>query len=824
MGSTPATNAAAGLFGLGDIDPSSPQGLMLLQMAANRINQTTPSGRLEFTGPGRSESELTLSPEMQRIFDLEVAAAEAAKLQGTAAVGSLDYGADFGASRDAATRAAFARGRGLLDPVFELQEKRRRTDLINRGIVEGSEAFRTDIRENIFDPREKAYLALAQESIGAGLKEFATLEDARTARVNQAKGLLGLGGAEVPELRDFFAPSEIDVIGAETTAIAREKARLTAAANAADVAAANTRADEALQSQMEAAKRGQITHLGAVGLAGVMGAGGGGKAIVEGIKGLAGPSIPTPGPSIPTWPSVAGGELMGPGDMYGVPRFAPGGVGIELASYQPGVGQVDGGVQDAPGVYRPGERWPLGPERFVSPDDIPQFDLGIDRPLSPEEWEILGPVGPEPFVSPDDIPQFYLPGIDRPLSPEALEILGPDLSQQVTAIEALDAGLTDAAAGGIVAGGGIVGGALGALTDTEGVGGRAGGAFKGGVRGAVGAGISLAASQAIASGLQTGAAYTAGAGLGGLAANAAFLGPGAAISVAAALAQAQSRKRSLTANKQAAEMREFAMPVTGVVDSITRGTGGGLLVNDQEFASIQQAVGTSDPIGIPGSHAGASAASAGTTFLKKYPALLNISGMSDMDDVKGNAIRQAGRLATLTRIPGIGAAWDSFYNGKITQGEFKTRSQKALAEYKNSPAYRNVIGKVTERANALKTIARFMEAEEADPDDGADPRLTKKAQQAQASLDASAEPEIRKALKRDNPGAGVFGDGTPEAIAYKAKLRRDLSAIEARRIQEKIRQTDEEDRFDSRLQAQLRRALEGSMTDREWDEYNDPME
>jgi hypothetical protein len=493
VGSTQAANGAGGLFGLGglgDIDPSSPQGLMLLQMAANRINQTTPSGRLEFTGPGRSESELTLSPEMQRIFDLEVDAAVAAKLQGTAAIGSLDYGADFGASRDAATRAAFARGQGLLDPVFELQEKRRRTALLNRGIVEGSEAFRTDIRENIFDPREKAYLALAQESIGAGLKEFATLEDARTARVNQAKGLLGLGGAEVPELRDFFAPSEIDVIGAETTAIARENARLTAAANASSVAAANTRADEARQAQMEAAKRGQITTLGAVGLAGILGAGGAGKAIVEGVGGLLGRDTFQPGtapeyPYNPADPLGSAQSFLRSRDLPGAPA-PPGaltqgdrfpvvpGPGIEteipgsdaggrtqLSAYQPDGVPVDGGVQDGTAagqrqILFDAQGRPTGPVPTGVPSEraIGGADEGIPTPVQ----DILGkPLADDVAVieAARDVPsERAIGGADTgipSLPPSDFLPYGPEAAAGLEGIGDMTAIASDAAAFGDLA-------------------------------------------------------------------------------------------------------------------------------------------------------------------------------------------------------------------------------------------------------------------------------------------------------------------------------------------------------------------------------------
>jgi hypothetical protein len=253
-----------------------------------------------------------------------------------------------------------------------------------------------------------------------------------------------------------------------------------------------------------------------------------------------------------------------------------------------------------------------------------------------------------------------------------------------------------------------------------------------------------------------------------------------------------------------------------------------LLVDNQEFASIQKAVGLSDPIGIPATHAGASASSAGTVFLNKYPALLNISGMSDQDDVKGNAVRQAGRLATLTRVPGVGTAWDAFYNGKITQEEFKAKSQKALVEYKNSFAYKEAIGRVTERTTAQRAIAAYKAAEEADPYYGADPRLAKAARAAQASLDTTAESALREALQQDNPGAEVFGDNTPEARAYKDKLRRDLAAIEERRINEEIRQGRLEDPDDYYVPAQLQARLGRTqlaatgMTQQEWDDEFNP--
>jgi hypothetical protein len=744
VGSTPAANAAGGLFGLGDIDPSSPEGLRLLQMAANRINQTTPSGRLEFTGPGRSESELTLSPEMQRIFDLEVAAAVEAKLQGTAAIGSLDYGADFGASRDAATRAAFARGQGLLDPVFELQEKRRRTALLNRGIVEGSEAFRTDIRENIFDPREKAYLALAQESIGAGLKEFATLEDARTARVNQAKGLLGLGGAEVPELKDFFAPSEIDVIGAETTAIARENARLTAAANASSVAAANARADDALQAQKDAAKLGAVTTIGATGLAGVLAAGGG-KAIVEGAKGLFGPSIPTRELIRPydydpnARPSVQRGELMGPEDMYRVPGQGQDAGGIEQVAFRPGSVPVDGGVQDASAIdarspipfNAQGERIGTPPvQELIRRGDPGDIGLRPDlkeeilgKPLADEvsateaTRDVLEPGGRVTDAElAAALPQVPPPADFLPYGPDA--VAGLEGIGDMTAIASDAAGFGDLAVSGSPISGGLPTGStgkfLGVPLDVN----IAGtsipttailapliGAFtgekrgaKGAIEGAMKAGIPITIQlAAIAEATAASAAATA-------AATSSAIASGSSVAAAAAAGKAAG---TAAASKAAAGVMgpaaAVAIPlaVFKIYNSITSaqkakqegkqvaerakfsGTILGAITGATGHGTTHSFMSSPEFKVLSGTIGPDQLGKKGNAFLSKYKGLVGGSDVTKMTDadVVNTAVTTGGVLAHIVELPGMQEKFDQWYSGKISQDQFNKSSRAALAQF-----------------------------------------------------------------------------------------------------------------------------------------------
>jgi hypothetical protein len=659
---------------------------VLLQGAANRIDQTIPGASIAFSGPGRSTSKITLDPGSQALFDRRVAAANTGAIAGAGILADLQGG------RQAVQQATFDRAFDLIDPAFQTIDKRRRNQLLNRGIMEGDAGFNEAIRLDVTDPRNAALQTATQNAIIRGGDELTKLSEV-------GRGLMNIDPrVGIPSTQSFFAPSAIDTLGPEQLETQRNMA-----ANNAKLMA------DQIDAQVKSGNLQALTSLGSAAIVGLLAHPTAGKTLAA---------------TIMTTASKAGKSVMSfMAETFGIDTLEPssqaafnaakdygldvGEIRSPYASYDPfGVG----GIRE-PGAIAGAENLglrDLSPElaaelraaegmqtafdfelegEVISPTLPPGFADAVEATRTgsitgiPKALDVAG-TGVGPFIPRMDTISFVgtteAQAIAMGASADSVSILGPELAAELHAAEGmqtafdfeLSEGFGDAAAG--VMGSAMIIGAL--------VGGATGGT-RGALKGAASSGVTAGVGAGIASAFDL---------TGGVAA----LGPGAFIAVAGMLAKGAHDARANNRDAQAFEQREFAWPITQVTSMpVFRELDG------VDFFVAQENAGTH-------SKDGSAESSSGTTFLRKYP-LVNIEGMNDMDDVKGNAARQAGRLATLTQgIPGVGDAWDDLYYGKITQAQFTAKASEAIKKFKTDNAPRikdiNSVNKLITKENDLR--------------------------------------------------------------------------------------------------------------------------
>jgi len=247
--------------------PPAPDPRLIAQTEAefNRIDQNTPFGSLTFSGPNRNTANLTLSPELQQLFNQGVA--NDAALGGLASqaipgIGNLvnspmstagfpalnmptapqlPQNAD--AFRGDVERAFFDRSAGLLNEQFGRDEERLRQTLANQGLQSGGAAFDSEMgqfnqrrgdafgnlaRDAVLFGGQEASRALsdqlglsslqnqfAQQQLqnAAGIRGqlLGEQQQLRGGQFNELASLLGLQQTQVPGLNNFFAPSQVGV-------------------------------------------------------------------------------------------------------------------------------------------------------------------------------------------------------------------------------------------------------------------------------------------------------------------------------------------------------------------------------------------------------------------------------------------------------------------------------------------------------------------------------------------------------------------------------------------------------------------------------------
>ena len=737
---------------------------ILLQGGVNRIDQTVPGGRIEYSGPGRSASTITLDPALQNIFDARTEAARSA----ANVAGGLITGLEGG--RAGVEKAFYDKQIGLLSPTLDQNESRLKSRLLNRGLPESSEAYANAYNLQARDPRLRAYNDAALNAILSGGNELANTTTA-------ARNLFNLDpNVGIPNTQSFTAPAAVDVTGAEQL-----KLQANVAANDAKLAADKIKAD------IEAGNFSALTTLGSAAITGLLTAadtsiggkvassilagaasvgksvygflqehlGFGADAVTEAVQGLQQTAqIPPTGDFYPdlipsgVFPSTdvplppAGGALdVGPIDIGKIPSL-PGALTPPSNPYYMNEGIDDlftGNIGHSPELIT--DPTVLGKDltgkvnqAMLSDPNFQLIDPTIDIGVTPSLPDALTPPS-NPYYMSEGIDDLYTGSIGSgaDLSADEIFALGED------SYPGMGGAAGDLATSGMV-GGGLIGAASGAMND------GLRGAFTGGVKGALTGGV----AGGIASGLGMGALGATGIGLG--------------LTLPMALWQGQQANKARTEAKQLYESAKFTNVIRGVYDLATgkdnfnsAGAAG-----RAEYSALLESVGLADPIGVTPDMGGANAASAGAAFLAKYPKLTPGTDVASLDDgnrLKGDARRATGRLAAIMRLPGMQENFDAFYNGKMSKEEFSSRSTAAVNKFKVDNAAK--ISSAAEKASNERILAM-----DVDPDgplqDITAQRNAKASQVKYAAINAEAVvPEIAKAKQ-------VATDLRAEAVAQQA--------------------------------------------------------
>ncbi len=217
--------------------PPAPDPTALAQQQAqfNRVDQFTPYGNLTYSGPNRNTATMSFSPDMQGIHDARMGVSRELLANALMKAGNLPttgLSRDYSADAAHVEQATFDRARGLLDPVFDLQQRRLEQQLFDQGLPMGSEAHIGEMgRFN--DRRDEAYLKAALDSVAAGRQEHSRLfgmdVTGRQAELNELAAVLSGQQVQPANLGNFFAPAPVDVVGPAQMAYGGQMAGFNAA-------------------------------------------------------------------------------------------------------------------------------------------------------------------------------------------------------------------------------------------------------------------------------------------------------------------------------------------------------------------------------------------------------------------------------------------------------------------------------------------------------------------------------------------------------------------------------------------------------------------
>lgn len=187
------------------------------QAGLNSVNQVTPQGNLTYSQSGtwedgtpRFTATQTYSPEEQAIFSL---GQQTRTNLGNIGVEQSDkirnlLGTNVDLSNDAVEGRLMELGSKRLDPAFAQRESSLRTDLLNRGIREGTPAWDAEMR-NFSEGRNDAYNQLALQGRGQSVQEILA---ARNQPINEISALLSGSQVATP---NFTSTPQTPVSGVD---------------------------------------------------------------------------------------------------------------------------------------------------------------------------------------------------------------------------------------------------------------------------------------------------------------------------------------------------------------------------------------------------------------------------------------------------------------------------------------------------------------------------------------------------------------------------------------------------------------------------------
>lgn len=185
----------------------------ITQARLNQINQYTPYGNLEYSPTGQTadgvqlyKSTMTLSPQQQALFDqqqaltgqiMDAAGPQISKITDILATPfNYDGLPDAPVANDETLRrtedALYNRAAQYLDPMWQQRDRDLRTQLLNSGIVQGSDAYNEAIQNQALS-RRGDYSDAIWRAIGAGGQEQSRLfglEDTARKRAIEERAFL----------------------------------------------------------------------------------------------------------------------------------------------------------------------------------------------------------------------------------------------------------------------------------------------------------------------------------------------------------------------------------------------------------------------------------------------------------------------------------------------------------------------------------------------------------------------------------------------------------------------------------------------------------
>jgi hypothetical protein len=196
-----------------------PRELMRMQAQTNRINQTTPFGRLTFSGPDRNNLSMTMSPALQAQFAAQNRLGRRALNRADTALQRTSTAPITPQSTEQVQRALFDMGASRAMPIFNQQEAQMRERLeasgnpaygtaLSPGSVSEMDLFNRGRNQFLSD------LALNSQIQATAQRGQLLGQDigARQANMGTIQALAGLGPQSYPQLSNFYGPAAVDVM------------------------------------------------------------------------------------------------------------------------------------------------------------------------------------------------------------------------------------------------------------------------------------------------------------------------------------------------------------------------------------------------------------------------------------------------------------------------------------------------------------------------------------------------------------------------------------------------------------------------------------
>lgn len=192
----PAATAAA--------QAASNKSTAIAQTGLNSTNQVTPQGNLNYTQIGKwddgtphYQAETQLNPQEQKIYDLGAQTRQNVGQIGvdqSSRIGAL-LGTPININNDATESRLMELGRKRLDPELQRQWGDRETELMNRGVMPGSEGYQRE-QDAMYRGRNDAYDELMLRGRGQSVQEALT---ERNQPINEISALLSGSQVSMPQ-------------------------------------------------------------------------------------------------------------------------------------------------------------------------------------------------------------------------------------------------------------------------------------------------------------------------------------------------------------------------------------------------------------------------------------------------------------------------------------------------------------------------------------------------------------------------------------------------------------------------------------------------